>query len=354
MNKASVLLSNKNTFSSAVLFTNSFSIILREALEAILIIAAIIAFLINTGSRKSIKYIHIGWICAIIAGLLTWLAARTVISISGLSRELIEGFTSLIAAAVLFYVSYWLISKIEVEKWKEFIKTKVETALNKKSFAALVIVSFLAVYREAFETVLFYQALSYQAEGNTAPLVWGLIAGIAVTGILGVIVFKLAISIPIKYFFSATSLLLYFLCFILTGKGIHEFQEAGVIGMTFINYIPRIDIIGVYPTLETLIPQSVIAAAFIFASFWIAGVSRDKERKEIAVNVSHISEELKTMYESFDHIKGHILEWRKCEEIDLEAEELDHRIHEVINHVDQLQNKLGDFYQDVARPVRTN
>lgn len=124
--------------------------------------------------------------------------------------------------------------------------------------------------------------------------------------------------------------------------------------MTFINYIPRIDIIGVYPTLETLIPQSVIAAAFIFASFWIAGVSRDKERKEIAVNVSHISEELKTMYESFDHIKGHILEWRKCEEIDLEAEELDHRIHEVINHVDQLQNKLGDFYQDVARPVRTN
>lgn len=352
LNKASDLLSDKTTFNSAVLFTSSFSIIVREGLEAILIIAAIIAFLVNTGSRRVIRYIHVGWISAIVAGLITWYAARTVISISGLSRELIEGFTSLIAAAVLFYVSYWLISKIDVEKWKEFIKAKIENALNKKSVVALVMVSFLAVYREAFETVLFYQALGYQAGDNVSPVIWGLVAGTAVTAVLGFLVFKLAISIPLKYFFSATSLLLYFLCFILIGKGINELQSAGMIGTTLVEHVPQIDILGIYPTLETLVPQSLIVAAFIFASFWIANVSREKERKEIAINVSRISEELKTMYDSFDHIKGHVLEWKKCEDIDLEAEELDNQIHDVIDHVDQLQNKLGDFYQNIAPPQR--
>lgn len=350
LNKASLLLEDKNTFTSAVLFTNSFGIILREALEAILIIAAIIAFLINTGSRQTIRYIHIGWIAAIAAGLVTWYLARTVISISGASRELIEGITSILAAAVLFYVSYWLISKIEVGKWKEYIKSKVETALNKKSIIALVSVSFLAVYREAFETVLFYQALSYQAEGNIAPIVWGFLAGLAVTGILGFLIFKLAIRIPLKYFFSATSLLLYFLCFILIGKGIHELQGAGVIGISFVDYVPRIETLGIYPTLETLIPQAVIVAAFIFASFWIAYVSREKEREEIAVNISRISNELNTMYDSFDHIKGHILEWRRCEGIDMEAEDLDRQIHDVIDHVNQLQTKLGDFHRNVSQP----
>ncbi|MGI9553369.1 MAG: FTR1 family protein [Thermodesulfobacteriota bacterium] len=353
LNKASAILSDQNSFNSAVLFTSSFSIIVREALEAILIIAAIIAFLINTGSTRAIRYIHFGWVSAIIAGLLTWYLARTVISISGASRELIEGFTSIIAAAVLFYVSYWLISKIEVEKWKEFIKTKVETALNKKSVIALVSVAFLAVYREAFETVLFYQALGYQAEGNISPIIWGLLAGAVFIAIVGFLIFKLAIRIPIKYFFSVTSLLLYILCFILIGKGVHELQGAGIVGTTFVNYIPRVDILGIYPTLETAVPQLVIVAAFIFASFWIANVSREKERKEIAVNVSRISHELKTMYDSFDHIKGHILEWRRCEEIDLEAEELDRQIHDVIDHVNQLQNKLGDFYQNVSKPENT-
>jgi len=352
LNNASLLLEDKDSFTSAVLFTNSFSIILREALEAILIIAAIIAFLINTGSKQTIRYIHIGWISAIAAGLVTWYLARTVISISGASRELIEGITSILAAAVLFYVSYWLISKIEVGKWKEYIKSKVETALNKKSVIALVSVSFLAVYREAFETVLFYQALNYQAEGNTAPVIWGLLAGLAVTAIIGFLVFKLAIRIPLKYFFSATSLLLYFLCFILVGKGIHELQGAGVIGISFVDYVPRIETLGIYPTLETLIPQAIIVAAFIFASFWIAYVSREKEREEIAVNISRISNELNTMYDSFDHIKGHILEWRRCEGIDMEAEDLDRQIHDVIDHVNQLQIKLGDFHRNVSQPEK--
>ena len=168
LSAAERMLGEEAPSSNLLSFVNSFSIIVREGLEAILIIAAIIAFMGATGARSQIRYIHYGWILALVAGVLTWLLARTVISISGAQREVIEGVTSLVAAAVLFYVSYWLISKIEVRVWKQYIQGKVEKALSTGSVVALASVSFFAVYREAFETVLFYQALWFQS-GDSQP-----------------------------------------------------------------------------------------------------------------------------------------------------------------------------------------
>lgn len=335
--------------SKFISFLNSFAIIVREGLEAILIIAAIIAFLNATGSRRSIKYIHYGWIAAIGAGVLTWFLAKTVISISGAQREIIEGITALTAAAVLFYVSYWLITKIEVQKWKQYIQGKVESAVSKNSVIALASVSFFAVYREAFETVLFYQALWYQAENSHSAVIWGIVAGAAVLVVLFFVIFKLALKIPIKYFFTFTSIFLYLLAFILLGKGIKELQEAGVINTTPVEFLPYIDAIGFYPTLESSIPQAILVLAFVFAAFWLGYVKREREKKELAVTVSQISEDMKSMQAAFSHIKGHIVEWKKCEDIDLEAEDLDNQIQEVVSHVDELENKLGDFYDVVSK-----
>lgn len=349
---AAGILENKSS-SKLISFLNSFAIIVREGLEAILIIAAIIAFLNATGSRKSIKYIHYGWIAALGAGVLTWYLAKTVISISGAQREIIEGVTALIAAAVLFYVSYWLITKIEVKKWKEYIQGKVEKAVSRNSIIALASVSFFAVYREAFETVLFYQALWYQAENSHSAVIWGLVAGIAVLVVLFYVIFKMALRIPIKYFFTFTSIFLYFLAFILLGKGIKELQEAGVINTTPVEFLPYIDAIGFYPTLETSVPQAVLVLAFVFAVFWLGYVKREREKKELVVTVSQISEDMKSMQAAFNHIKGHIIEWKKCEDIDLEAEDLDTQIQDVVSHVDELENKLGDFYDVVSKNTET-
>ncbi|MGH7850435.1 MAG: FTR1 family protein [Thermodesulfobacteriota bacterium] len=349
---------NDDTPSSSILsFVNSFSIIVREGLEAILIIAAIIAFMGATGARSQIKYIHYGWVLALFAGILTWFVARTVISISGAQREVIEGVTSLVAAAVLFYVSYWLISKIEVRVWKRYIQGKVEKALSTGSVIALASVSFFAVYREAFETVLFYQALWFQSENSQAAVLWGFAAGAVLLVLLFYVIFKLALRIPLKYFFSVTSVFLYLLSFILLGKGISELQEAGIVGATPVDYIPHIDILGLYPTLETSVPQAVLLAAFVFALVWLEYVKREREKKEIAFSVSRIAEDMKSMHAAFDHIKGHIIEWRKCEDIDLEALDLDRRIQDVIGHVDELENKVGDFYSVVSKsshPVKTS
>ncbi len=348
LESAAAMLNQKESASGYLAFVNSFSIIVREGLEAILIIAAIIAFLGAANSRHLIKYIHLGWISALVAGFFTWLLAKTVIHISGAQREVIEGVTSLLAAAVLFYVSYWLITKIEVKKWKQYIHGKLEKALTKKSVIALASVSFFAVYREAFETVLFYQAL-FHSESATSSIIWGIVAGAIVLVALCFVIFKLAYKIPLKYFFSVTSVFLYLLSFILLGKGIRELQEAGMIDVTPVVFLPQIDVLGVYPTVETALPQGLLLLAFFFGFVWIAYVTHEREKKELAVSISRIADDMKTMSTAFDHIKGHIIEWRRCEEIDLEAEELDRQIHDVIDHVDELENKIGDFYNVVSK-----
>ncbi len=239
-------------------FVNSFAIILREALEALLIIAAIIAALVHSGNRRMIRYVHYGWVFALVAGLATWVAARTIIDISGARREIVEGATSLLAAAILFYVSYWLVSKADVKKWKEYVRSKTQGALTRRSGLALALVSFLAVYREAFETMLFYQALFYQTSSSMPHVIYGLAAGVVVVFIIAFLMYKFTLRIPLKYFFSFTSVFLYLLCFILLGKGILELQEAGIISSTTAHFIPYMDTLGIYPTYETAIPQFVL------------------------------------------------------------------------------------------------
>ncbi|MGB7293666.1 MAG: cytochrome c/FTR1 family iron permease [Thermodesulfobacteriota bacterium] len=353
LSRASLILESGKPVDKLLSFTNSLAIMLREGLEAVLIIAAVLAFLSAAGTKHVIKYVHLGWILALVAGLITWVLAKTLITISGAQREIIEGVTSLVAAAVLFYVSYWLITKIEVKKWKEYIQGKVQKAVSKKSLFALASVSFFAVYREAFETVLFYQALWFQAEDSKDAIIWGLIVGVLLLIVIVFAIFKLAVRIPLKYFFSVTTLFLYFLCFILLGKGIRGFQEAGIVGIKSINFIPQVDILGIYPTLETSIPQGILIIAFLVAVIWLGYVKREKEKKEIAISVSRISEDMKLMHESFEHIKNHIIEWKRCEDIDIEAEELDNQIQGVINHVDNLEHKLLDFYDIVLRNKET-
>jgi high-affinity iron transporter len=163
------------------------------------------------------------------------------------------------------------------------------------------------------------------------------------------VVFKLGLKIPLKHFFSITSFLLYFLSFVFAGKGIRELQEAGVIGITPLSFIPEIDILGIYPTLETTILQGILLLAFVVSLLWTGFIRPEREKKEIAVSVSRIADDMKSMHEAFEHIKGHIVEWKRCQEIDVEAEELDNQIQDVIGRVDELENKLEDFFDMILR-----
>ncbi len=255
------------TSSHTFAFFNSMAIILREGLEAALIVAAILAFLRLSGQHGAMVYVHAGWIGALGASVLTWLVAKFIITISGSNRELIEGIASLLAAVVLFYVSYWLLAKLEAKKWTAFIKSKVEMALSGGNVMALAGVSFLAVYREGLETVLFYQALLLSSSSTQGSVLLGFTVGLALLFVVIVAIFRMGLKIPLRYFFGFTSGLLYVLATIFAGEGIYRLQQVDLLHETLLN-LPSFPILGIYPNLEGLLLQGSMLSLFVASGLW--------------------------------------------------------------------------------------
>ena len=270
LDQASQILARDESFSGYYAFANSALIILREGLEAALILAAILAMLRVMGATEAIRYIHLGWILALVAGGLTWLATETVLTLSGRHRESMEGFISVFAAVALFYVGYWLHTRSETRRWREFIEQKVKSGISTRRIFGLTGISFFAVYREAFEVVLFYQALWMQNESNHGPVLWGLAAGLILLILATFAILKLGLKLPLKYFFGATGTLLYVVAFIFAGNGIKELQAAQWLPTTPLNAPPAIPLLGIYPTVETLAAQGLMLGAFVATSFWLA------------------------------------------------------------------------------------
>jgi high-affinity iron transporter len=268
--EAEKILSQGGLFSGYYAFVNSALIILREGLEAALILAAILATLRVMGATQAIRYIHLGWLLALGAGLLTWLATETVLTVSGRHRESMEGFISIFAAAALFYVGYWLHTRSEAKKWQAFIRAKVQDLVSAKRILALVGISFFAVYREALEVVLFYQALWLQNENNHALVIWGFAGGLGALVLATFAIFKLGLKLPLKYFFGATGTLLYILAFIFAGNGVKELQAALWLPTTPIGFSWQIPFLGIYPTVESLAAQAAMLVAFTATWFWLS------------------------------------------------------------------------------------
>ena len=275
LDQASAMMASTDEYSAIYFFLNAALIIVREGLEATLVLAAILAMLKVVGATGAVRYIHLGWILALVAGVLTWLATQTVLTFSGQNRESMEGFISVFAAVALFYVGYWLHTKSEAKKWQSFIRNKVENVVSGNKLLGLVGISFFAVYREAFEVVLFYQALWLQNESGHHLILWGFVSGLAVLVLLTFGILKLGVNIPLKYFFGATGTLLYIVAFIFAGNGIKELQAAGWVSTTPLRFPPQEPLLGIYPTLETVAAQALMLCAFIATTIWLA-----QERKK--------------------------------------------------------------------------
>ncbi|MDH3973091.1 MAG: FTR1 family iron permease [Deltaproteobacteria bacterium] len=264
-------------------FVDSFIIIVREGFEAILIISALIAYLVRSGHKEKVNRIYLGAVSALVASVITAIVLNSAFSLSGEAREGMEGITMLIATALLFYVSYWLISKAESTRWQSFIKDKVEDSLSKNSLFALGATAFLAVYREGAETIIFYQALlSGAGEEGKANVYYGFIAGSIVLVLIYYIFKYTTVRIPMGPFFAVTSALLYYLAFSFAGKGVLELQEAGWISDRAVNF-PTIHLLGIYPSLEGLTLQGILLMAAIIAGLTKFFLSQ-KEKRMLAGN----------------------------------------------------------------------
>ena len=193
----------------------------------------------------------------------------TVLRALPATREIIEGVTMLVAVAVLFSVSYWLISKVEAARWQQFIREKVNDALQHGGGRALAVVAFLAVYREGAETALFYQALL--RDGAGMPIAFGIVVGGAVLAVLFTLFYRYGVRLPLRPFFAATSALLYYMAFVFMGKGFRELQEGNVVPITVLPGWPHVEAMGIYPSVQTLLAQLLLLVLFVLAllkTFW--------------------------------------------------------------------------------------
>jgi high-affinity iron transporter len=256
--------------SPAVSFLAAFAILLREGFEAVLIILALLGIIRAAGSKQAARYVHGGWISALGCGALAWIFSGWLMKMSGASREMLEGSTSLFAVAVLLYVGFWLHRQSEIGRWTEFLNVKVKGFLHGKNLLGLAVISFMAVFREAFEVVLFLRAIWQEAgsQGQTAMMLGVLSALVLVIG-LSWIALNLSKRLPLRQLFTVSSVLMLALSTILIGKGLHSVQETGLLGVTSSPVNLHFELLGVYPTLETLIGQVVTFTLVLM--IWVYG-----------------------------------------------------------------------------------
>jgi high-affinity iron transporter len=249
-------------------FLGAFTILLREGLEALLVVIAMIAFLRKADRPQALRYVHGGWIGALAAGAGTWALATYAIGISGASRELTEGFGSLLAAIILLSVGIWMHGKSQAEEWRRYIKEKMQGALSRGSAWFLFGLAFIVVYREVFETILFYAALWTPDNGGT--ILAGALSAVALLAIIAWVMLRYSRTLPITQFFRYSAILIAVLTVVLAGKGVGALQEAGIVPVTPLDGVPRITILGLFPTAEAVATQ-LLAIAALFVGFRSTG-----------------------------------------------------------------------------------
>jgi len=252
--------------STASTFIGAFTILLREGLEALLIVVAMIAFLRKADRGEMVRHVHSGWVVALIAGGITWGIATFFIGVSGASRELTEGFGSLFAAVVLLSVGIWMHGKSQVGEWQRYITETLGKALSRSSAWFLFGLAFIVVYREVFETILFYAALT--AQGSGAVILAGAGSAVFVLGLVAWAMLRFSARLPVSEFFKYSSGLIAVLAVVLAGKGVAALQEAGMIDIAPIAQIPRIPVLGLFPTWESVGAQLLTVAILVLGAWY--------------------------------------------------------------------------------------
>src|ERR687896_1342861 len=280
------LVSGTGILAPTIAFSTSFSIVFREGLESALIIGAILTYLEASRNNKFKKHVYYGIVIAIAATAVTWFIAEFIIEISGASRELIEAIAGISAVAVLFWVSFWVLNKIETKRWIEFVKAKVWKATTTGSIMVFVMLSFFTVYREGFETVLFYQAMLSFAKYMEWYVLAGMILGLTIIVGIVFLIRKLGKKLPLRVLFGLTMAVGAYMSIAFMGNAIREFQEVGYISTTHMfGTIPRLDInlatmTGIHPTLETIVAQFILLSIYIVGSLYVL-IIQPRRRKKI-------------------------------------------------------------------------
>ena len=267
-------LTSKGIAAPSVVAGQAFIITLREGLEAVLLIAILFGFLESTKNGRYRRYILYGVAAAAAATVASVFLVDELFSVLPFGREVLEAITALLAVVVLFYVSFWLIARLEQRRWLEFLRARIWTAVSAGSVASLVLIGFTAVYREGFESVLFFQALTSFGKGLGAWIVAGVAAGAVVLGVIATLIFRFGRKLPIKTFLTTAVVFVMATSVAFLGNAIAALQVADVIGFTRLESWPHLPIFlaqatGYSPTRETVIAQAALSAVYLAGAAWV-------------------------------------------------------------------------------------
>ena len=250
-------------------FFSSLLILLREGVEAILVLAAILAFLNKTGQQQAVRGVHLGWGLALLAGFATWAVAAYALDVSGASRELLEGSTALFASAMVLWLGVWMHDRRHAAAWQDYIKRSLVGGSGRFGFAVL---AFFAVYRELFEVILFYETLWLQAgPAGHGMVIAGAVAALVLLVGLAWVILRGSRQLPLATFFSANAALLCLLSIVFAGHGIVALQEAGVLGTHPVAFFD-FDWLGIKADALSLSAQAVVLSLVVlfYARSWLS------------------------------------------------------------------------------------
>ncbi len=270
---------------AAVVAGQSFLIIFREGLEAVLLLTALLGYLEATKATQYRKPITWGVIIGLAATAVTYLVLRSILAVLPVGREVLEAAVATAAVAVLLYISFWLIARLEHRRWMEFLRSRLFNAVSIGSTTALVLVGFTAMYREGLETALLYQALVEFGEGLGWWIIVGLAAGLVALAVVSYLIFRLGRRLPIKTFLVCAVLLLMATSVAFLGNAVRSLQTADLVGLTPIDGLPHAPIflsqaLGYWPSVQTLASQAVLVAVYVLGATWLLMV-RPRRTREV-------------------------------------------------------------------------
>ena len=264
----------------------SFILIFREGLEAVLVVAAILGYLEASRNRRYRGSVLKGVGAAVVATAATFALVAVVVEVAPLQRELLEAVTTLLAVVVLFYVSFWLVSRLEHRRWMEFVNARVWAAATTGATLALAGVGFTAVYREGFESVLMYQALFNMTPGMGQWVAIGFLAGAAVLAVVAVAIFRLGRKLPVRAFLTGAVVMVMALSVAFVGNAVRDLQQAAILPVDFLEHVPRLpiflaDLTGWHPTLQSILAQATLATVYLLGALWVFAVVPARERRAL-------------------------------------------------------------------------
>lgn len=283
--KTDVALAAKGVAAPLIAFAFSFSILFREGVEAVLLIAILLGSLAAGQASGYRRPLGLGVLAALAATAVTWVVTTVVIDLAPVNRELLEAITALLAVAVLVLVSFWLVSRLEHRRRMEFMRARVAAAMAAGSTAAFAGLGFTAVYREGFETVLFYQALALFSEGLTLWIVLGAVAAALVLGAVAYVIIGLGRKLPLRPMLIGGASVLLLLSVSFAGNAVRSLQGADVIAAHPVGWgwarLPVLvaELTGIHPTRESLLVQAVLLAIFAAGALWVFAVAPARRRR---------------------------------------------------------------------------